>query len=292
VGNEIREEPDSIPGQFTTKLLLDMPQGLGRYSDESSQGLYYLKNHLGTTMATALMGASGTEDVYDYFPYGVQEKRVASGEDKVTPTFTGKELDEGLGLYYFGARYFDPEFGLWISPDPARQYHSPYDYTGGNPVNLVDPDGRAAGPFARLVYRAGSKLVPGRHLSTINDAEKALSKNMDVMFNTAQDRDRVLKNLGQGEKGMMHRQGHKLPDGSQGASHGHVAGHPEGFGHAFISKVMAAFGAVGTLLTLTDPLVYAAEVGSPEFADNFSWSRHYEAVDRNPFVVDLLSDVD
>jgi len=183
---------------------------------------------------------------------------------------------------------------VWISPDPLRQYHSPYDYTGGNPINLVDPDGLAAGSFARIAHRVGSKLIPGRHLGSINDAQKALSKNQDVMFSTAQDRDRVLRNLGQGEKGMMHRQGHTLPDGTQGASHGHVAGHPEGFGHGFIggfaSKALAVFGAIGTLLTLTDPLVYAAEAGSPEFANEFSWSRHYQAVDTNPFVVDLLSD--
>ncbi len=30
---------------------------------------------------------------------------------------------------------------VWISPDPARQFASPYSY-GSNPVNSVDPDGR------------------------------------------------------------------------------------------------------------------------------------------------------
>src|SRR5574344_1149408 len=44
------------------------------------------------------------------------------------------------GKYYFGARYFDPFFGMWMSPDPAGQYANPYTY-GGDPVNYVDPTG-------------------------------------------------------------------------------------------------------------------------------------------------------
>jgi RHS repeat-associated protein len=32
--------------------------------------------------------------------------------------FTGKVLEE-TGLIYFGARWYDPEIGIWISPDPG-----------------------------------------------------------------------------------------------------------------------------------------------------------------------------
>ena len=44
------------------------------------------------------------------------------------------------GKYYFGARYFDPFFGMWMSPDPAGQFANPYTY-GGDPINLNDPTG-------------------------------------------------------------------------------------------------------------------------------------------------------
>jgi hypothetical protein len=50
---------------------------------------------------------------------------------------------------------------LWISPDPARQYHSPYDYTGGNPVNMVDPDGRAAGDAFTAIQHPMKALNAG-----------------------------------------------------------------------------------------------------------------------------------
>ena len=51
-----------------------------------------------------------------------------------------------MGLAYYsrnivGARYYDPVLGIWLSPDPARQFSNPYNGMGGDPVNGVDPDG-------------------------------------------------------------------------------------------------------------------------------------------------------
>jgi len=43
--------------------------------------------------------------------------------------------------YRIGARYYDSDIGGWVSVDPMRQFASPYDYSGGNPVNRIDPDG-------------------------------------------------------------------------------------------------------------------------------------------------------
>ena len=55
------------------------------------------------------------------------------------------EVDQviaGMGLNYFGARYYDAEIGRWISTDPAAEFSDLYNYTGGNPIVAVDPDGR------------------------------------------------------------------------------------------------------------------------------------------------------
>ena len=55
--------------------------------------------------------------------------------------FTQESQPTGsFALNYFGARYFDPFFGLWMTPDPAGQYANPYTY-GGDPVNFIDPTG-------------------------------------------------------------------------------------------------------------------------------------------------------
>ena len=59
--------------------------------------------------------------------------------------FNGKELDEETGYYYYGARYYTPELGVWLSVDPLADKYpsmSAFMYCAGNPVVLVDPDGR------------------------------------------------------------------------------------------------------------------------------------------------------
>jgi RHS repeat-associated protein len=63
--------------------------------------------------------------------------------------FNGKELDAETGLYYYGARYYTPEIGIWLSVDPLSDKYpsmSAYMYCAGNPVILVDPDGREIDP--------------------------------------------------------------------------------------------------------------------------------------------------
>ncbi|MFV0290628.1 MAG: RHS repeat domain-containing protein [Mangrovibacterium sp.] len=58
--------------------------------------------------------------------------------------FNGKELDEETGLYYYGARYYNPRVSLWYGVDPLAEKYpgvSPYAYCVNNPVMLVDPDG-------------------------------------------------------------------------------------------------------------------------------------------------------
>ncbi len=107
---------------------------------------FYLKNHLGSTMRTA--GDMGADPVnggvtYDYLAYG-DLRRVKETGSTVTEKFTGKEYEDLSRLYYFGARFFDPELGIWLTPDAANQYFNPYSYTGGNPVMYVDADGNFA----------------------------------------------------------------------------------------------------------------------------------------------------
>lgn len=65
------------------------------------------------------------------------------GTDKL---FTGQILDD-TGLYYYGARYYDPTIGRFISPDPIVQSPSNpqtlnrYSYVLNNPLKYIDPSG-------------------------------------------------------------------------------------------------------------------------------------------------------
>jgi RHS repeat-associated protein len=142
VGNEIRHT--GADPTVTPKIITNLPLGLGRYSTGSSEKLFYVKDHLGNLRLSVPSDPSmGGYDVYDYFAYGQQTKLMDahSGPDKITETFTGKELDEQINLSYFGARYYDQDLALWISPDPKRQYSFSYSYCGGRPTKCIDKDG-------------------------------------------------------------------------------------------------------------------------------------------------------
>jgi RHS repeat-associated protein len=62
--------------------------------------------------------------------------------------FTGKEYEDDLNLYYFNARWYDPQLGRFLSEDPAGIVpgdffsSNEYIYCRNNPVGFVDPDGR------------------------------------------------------------------------------------------------------------------------------------------------------
>ena len=60
--------------------------------------------------------------------------------------FNSKELDPETGLAYYGARYYQNKMGVWLSVDQMSKDFptlTPFNYTSNNPINLVDPDGRA-----------------------------------------------------------------------------------------------------------------------------------------------------
>ncbi|MBP7307167.1 MAG: hypothetical protein KA987_13690, partial [Saprospiraceae bacterium] len=80
-----------------------------------------------------------------YLPFGEGMAEQKAGGYSTKYRFTGKEVDEETGLYYFGARYYDPRISLWYGVDPlASKYPSisPYAYVANNPINAIDPDGR------------------------------------------------------------------------------------------------------------------------------------------------------
>ena len=173
IGTEIRE---NFAGESPeTKIVVNMPEGLGRYGIEDAVTPYsninsfewYLKNNLGSTMLVyGLKVASNSEEsnvlsmkaAYDYRAFGEQVV-LSEPADKVTENFTGKELDDEIALNYFGARYLDPMLGLWISVDPKRQFASPYLYVGNgmNPITAVDNDGNGA--YIPFVVAMGYAII-------------------------------------------------------------------------------------------------------------------------------------
>jgi RHS repeat-associated protein len=148
-GKEIREFPAQAPVEIYPFAQF------GRVVKNASGQQEYeatIKNHLGSTAKIHNITRNAESYRTDYEPFGKLRAQTVTTGIPVTDKFTGKEHDEGIDLAYFGARYFDEELGMWISPDPLRQYHSPYDYCGGNPTNCVDKDGRAGTSATRGLW--------------------------------------------------------------------------------------------------------------------------------------------
>lgn len=142
-GKEVRES--KAQATWLTSEYFDLAQrGRVQYSTSFPQGRreFFITDHLGSVRTVYDLADGTTPFTSHYFPYGEELAKEQSNDD-VTPGFTGKESDEGIRLNYFGARFYDPDLGLWVSPDPAAQFHSPYAYAA-NPLNAVDPNGARA----------------------------------------------------------------------------------------------------------------------------------------------------
>jgi RHS repeat-associated protein len=115
-----------------------------RVATRDGEGLKYQHpDHLGS--ASRISDAAGVEiKAHWYDPYGADAAE--SGTATVKYKFTGKEHDDS-GLYYYGARYYDPVLGRFLAadsvlPDPYDpQQLNRYAYVRNNPVKLVDPTG-------------------------------------------------------------------------------------------------------------------------------------------------------
>ena len=110
-----------------------------------------LTDHLGNVRSVVLSGSGMPLEISDYLPYGTRmEEYSLYFEDSRRWHYAGKELQEfgqyGSDLIDFGARQYCPHLCRWTTPDPLADKYpsvSPYAYCNSNPVNFVDPDGKA-----------------------------------------------------------------------------------------------------------------------------------------------------
>ena len=87
-----------------------------------------------------------TVQAVSYGPFG--ELSQTTGSSSNSMKYTGREEDAESGLYYYRARYYDPEIGRFISEDPLGYEGgiNLYAYVGNNPLIHNDPTGNAVTP--------------------------------------------------------------------------------------------------------------------------------------------------
>jgi RHS repeat-associated protein len=79
----------------------------------------------------------------EYTPYGSTSYQAVRSQIETGKRyrFTGKERDRESGFYYYGARFYAPWLGRWMSCDPVWKENL-YWYVRGDPVAQIDPDGK------------------------------------------------------------------------------------------------------------------------------------------------------
>jgi RHS repeat-associated protein len=157
---------------------------------------YYHTDHLGSVHLVSDYQGRVYEHI-EYTPYGeLWVEHGPEGLEAVPYRFTGKELDEETGLYYYGARYLNPRTSRWVSADPALDTYLPevpinnearrrnknlpgqggvfntvnlavYHYAGNNPLKYIDPNGQQTN-------RIGFSFAQIGFMQTIMDTAKTL----------------------------------------------------------------------------------------------------------------------
>lgn len=133
--------------------------GLHVSEKQGSTVLYYRQYHLGSSR---LVTDSSENRAWtrNYGPYSP----LSGGSTAERWLYAGKSLDSSTGLYYFGARYYDPSIGRFIAEDPLSggildpQSLNRYVYCRNNPHKYTDPDGHGIIPFLLLITGVGAAL--------------------------------------------------------------------------------------------------------------------------------------
>ena len=85
-------------------------------------------------------------------------------------------VDPDIGLYYYNARWCDPDLGRFIFEDLVADLNNPnlYSYCGNNPINRIDPTGKFWWVFALFggldSYLCGGDFMQGFVMGAVTGA--------------------------------------------------------------------------------------------------------------------------
>ena len=104
---------------------------------------YYHPDHLGSSSYITNLDGEVSQHI-EYVPFGEVFIEERNNTWNTPYLFNAKEFDEETGMYYYGARYMDPQNSMWLGVDPLTEKYpnlTGYCYTNNNPVKYIDPTG-------------------------------------------------------------------------------------------------------------------------------------------------------
>lgn len=170
---------------------------------------------------------------YGHKPFGDEQYKNNTSAFSVSARYTGQVLDEDTGLYYYGARYYDPQLARFIQPDSVvpeelnSQALNRYSYCINNPLKFTDPTGQSfwSAVAAIVNWLTSAKVATAIVAAAAVGAGMAAATGGDVL---------------------------------KGALSGAIGGM---FGVGFNPVRIIAGGAIGALVTGGDPMMGALSAG-------------------------------
>ncbi len=136
---------DGTPEAAQAKAMTRAASGNFKPNDEyEKMQFYYHPDHLGSSSYITNLDGEVSQHI-EYVPFGEVFIEERNNTWNTPYLFNAKELDEETGMYYYGARYYEPRLSLWMSVDLMQEKYpniGSYVYCANNPVKFIDPDGR------------------------------------------------------------------------------------------------------------------------------------------------------
>lgn len=101
---------------------------------------YYHPDHLGSSSYITNLDGEVAQHI-EYVPFGEVFIEERNNTWNTPYLFNAKEFDEETGMYYYGARYYEPRLSLWMSVDPKEEDYpmsSTYCFVNNNPIIFID----------------------------------------------------------------------------------------------------------------------------------------------------------
>jgi len=111
----------------------------------------------------------------DFYPFGLPMDGMEIKDEPYRYGYQGRFSEKDLtnGWNEFELRMYDARYGRWLSPDPLRQFASPYVAMGNNPTTNVDVNGGWSG--------GGGEIGSGLAKSMANEAMDRFELEMASM---------------------------------------------------------------------------------------------------------------
>ena len=170
-------EYDGTTPTTETLTFIQTEEGKAVHHGTTYEYEYYLGDNLGNTRVTfgTKTSVAVPYQTDDYYPFGLEIARSILNP-KNEYLYNKKELQEELGQYDYGARFYDPIVARWSVIDHKAELYfqiTPYAYAANNPTSAIDPDGRL------VIFIAGQNSGDGSSPSYWR--EKSFSFDRAVM---------------------------------------------------------------------------------------------------------------